>query len=1772
MDEYDPDLDVRGHGGAGSPSRSGPRHPHPDDDDDEKENSPFDEFLSTLRGRPPADHPAGHPDRSFNDESSYASSGVGAPSPPRKFSRDDDGHSSAAMATTSPPVPSPIRKSSPFARLRSKVPSRWRKRWGTPSQPLDHDGDDDHDEDNDEDTAAMTALESTTHSLARDIMEDDATDDDDDDDDDDGHDDHAHQHHHPRHGPPSNFLSRKARLTAVSRRHAFPPSKCPTGKLDDIGFQQQSNNHHNNYNNTAWIQSYDWTSEGILPSGWLEKHARALPSAVVVVTSLKERLLDEYFRGAATTENDGPVERHVVQAVEDLRMTLADKRMVPIHLVCLLPHDHSDKDERESHSRRGMGSGGKRDVWMEERLAALREKICQECYLPQSQVTILKYPQDLEKDEWEEKVRRSPYLPGAPRMAGVGADGTSTSTSTANTTTTNVAILGPRLRELDRAIRDSSAMYYSRLADHQEKKLVLWRNRYHSTNQSFVVNTTVAAMRCARYAMKAATLRELQARTEGRSSWASLAGNGNGAMTIDGGGSGLGARRWTDKGSAAMRHYEEAYRWVIELHRRAISWRAAPVGTDDTFAGLTPMTPGNAGDESPEAMTSPKFIDSPGGNIGVELAYPISPGANDSFHYPTTPGANNDNGNAPPPSQLGDRSMQRRNSNQYTQNGPFFSQLWEQCRAVASIINAKLLRSASTSSAIEAEDQWRRHRLVFLASPQNIANFHPAENDDFFGPTWHRIAYAAAELSTFACIAEGRWRRAAMHSSRRNLTPALSIMASYHQPLAPWRIYGELAEATLRLGREVHVENRMQNRMEPGFFGEESNVVFGRRKFVGSIVSGDGVGTMQWYFNSESLRDHRAMALEYVLHALDILKENDSMCPKGTVATSPDTISTEREYKPVDSSARLHYLAGRLLLGQGSPKEALSYLKLADALTKKWPSLNVAVQRTLVACVDHCRRDGIMSERPSSKDASIEMLLRPDMCKLLSTFEKSLAQRDVWEVGYAPRTLTASKEVIWTDDERGEAKPPFEFTVSFSQSTHAIASSEVLACVSIESGLDFPVFVSSIQLMTTSGLYDVTNLGQCLDKSTLQSNDGRENLKSRTMYSPRQGVLFHPKDVVFFLTELTLPSDLSSIALGGSSVDLSKFMPKNGKLCNMGYSYAAGSICNSRFENERQPITLTGKPVTLSSLDEKTQLFLGGVPLVCYGMKLSLKHASIDGDTNINSSLRLVIDRQHVLSPLGRSGAQRLIMEESNYLSYSWSRSKHHPWSLGPQCLRVHGPRPLLEVTNLSEKVTSGRGIRGTVNRMVFKLKAGADEDCRDVRVWLRCRSTKLVAANESMGEIQQTEEGPNNIEQNLTPLFVQKASDPSSTCTTEDGVKLPQGWEPRRDVARNDSNETSSPIVPHLESGKSTLLALDLFCPLSETPIPAGSPTEVNTFSTSFEVIIEYKQTRGRKVVNDESGDHVMVMHNGTLTWIPPFAADFFLTNGNQKPFPGGYQHQSNVLTKSALKNSAIDEFEMVAADGEQVRMRCVVETQGLGTESAGKILSVKEEREPQPVVLYSSSENSFMDKMKQGSKLSLSYSFSADRSIQHSNRSIKTPLGTVSVHWKPNSFVLGDDSVSEANFEKSDDFGLAYGPLSLTDIEPMKFHGPLCYILNAPFCAQLRDCPSAPKVGLPFQLTYQITNRTAKFQTLTVSMHSNSVRTDDSTYPSNNELLVTGKTKSEMQMAPFETQSIGFTFMSTVAGKVLRPPLTVSSARHQSWVINEIECMNSRYLFVMP
>ena len=144
-------------------------------------------------------------------------------------------------------------------------------------------------------------------------------------------------------------------------------------------------------------------------------------------------------------------------------------------------------------------------------------------------------------------------------------------------------------------------------------------------------------------------------------------------------------------------------------------------------------------------------------------------------------------------------------------------------------------------------------------------------------------------------------------------------------------------------------------------------------------------------------------------------------------------------------------------------------------------------------------------------------------------------------------------------DDTGKENPPFEFAVSFLEATHATSSDTVKACVSIKSCLDFQVNVESIQLLTTSGMYDVSNLEQCAaDRSQLQSWIRGEDVSSSNKQVSKLGVELNSNDLAFFLTELSLPSNLSDIALGG--IDTSKFIPKSGRLCNTGYSHAGKSI------------------------------------------------------------------------------------------------------------------------------------------------------------------------------------------------------------------------------------------------------------------------------------------------------------------------------------------------------------------------------------------------------------------------------------------------------------------------------------------------------------------------------------------------------------------------------------------------------------------------------------
>lgn len=1260
--------------------------------------------------------------------------------------------------------------------------------------------------------------------------------------------------------PQINFMSRRAKVVSVNRRHAFPPSKCPQGKMN--GMSSMIGETQGSVGN-AWLSSYNLEHEGILSKGWIEKHANVLPSALVVVTTITE-----------TSITNCDVDRHVVQAVEDFRMTLSEKRSVPIHLVCLTD---------------GVVSGQNSNRARDQLVAILKEKLCEECYLPQNQVHLLNYPTDLKPDEFETAVLRSPYRSG-------------TQNDSNNDDGAKPVIMNPHLRLLDRSLRDSSAQYYSRLAEAQERKLSLWRNRYHSSNSSFEVNTLIAGMRSARYALKVATLREFQMRTGATSTWSSVENGG---------------AKWTDKGSLCMRFYEEAYRWVIEMHRRAVTWRAT-----SNNSGSDLMTPRNN-------VSSPSITQSPGGGIGVELPLPSFPS-----EVPEPPMTVSTPPAGSPAKSAG-----------LTKDIVLYTNLWQQCRAVASIINSKLLCISDAPNCQDTVNQWKRHRLIFLASPQGIRDYNPSQRDDFFGPVWYRMLFATKELHIFACTVEEQLRRDMLLATKNGTTMP---KPSYHQMAAPWKMFSELAETIMGLGAEMKKKNSVASDV-----GGEA-----RGNFVGSNAAGE------MHLKSESQRDHKGknrclsniakpivhccthpasslihtgLALEYILHALDLFE---------VAKHSAEPLISIGDVKVSSASVRLHYLAGRLLMSADNPVGGAVHLKIAANQTKNWPSLQLLIQRALRVCEERC---SVVDDDSSSKSARLEeskinsakLLFEPETCAMLSDKEIKQAQSKSWEL--------RSKEIVWKDDASGKSKPPFDFALSFLKSTHATSGDSVWACLSIKTHVDFQLYAKTIELFTSVGKFTVSSTDPCFNKAQLHSwlkSSSPASEHSQTSFS--DGIQFTPNEVAYILTEISLPSDFSSVALGGTAIGNNFYTPDSGRATNMGFTHAHGNLCESLQEN----LLLNGKPIPISTIPESSKSLLGGIPFVCHGVEMKL-----GGNTPSVDTMRLRVEKSRLLSPLGRSGNQTLQMEECRYMAHAWSRPDHQLWCLGPRCLRILGPRPQMDISNLTNHHTDGIAVEGTVNRLMFKLQAGADVDCRGVRLSIRCRNSSGATSNEAAED--PASEGVTSVEPERKAFFVKRSdNDNASHDDVEEKTYLPKGWEQRSDMYIDESNVTSSVIAPHLEAGKSMFLPLDLFRPLHQ----AGDSTENESCTTSYEITISYRQVRTIKGMSQSSdlGDQVVVVQSGTVTWISPFTAEFSPITGNQKSFPGGIKHPSNMV-----QSASNDSSQLIAADGERIRIRCHLKANALGNRIAANIEHVLNEVRYNPesaFVACSQPERSYM------------------------------------------------------------------------------------------------------------------------------------------------------------------------------------------------------------------
>ena len=229
---------------------------------------------------------------------------------------------------------------------------------------------------------------------------------------------------------------------------------------------------------------------------------------------------------------------------------------------------------------------------------------------------------------------------------------------------------------------------------------------------------------------------------------------------------------------------------------------------------------------------------------------------------------------------------------------------------------------------------------------------------------------------------------------------------------------------------------------------------------------------------------------------------------------------------------------------------------------------------------------------------------------------------------------------------------------------------------------------------------------------------------------------------------------------------------------------------------------------------------------------------------------------------------------------------------------------------------------------------------------------------------------------------------------------------------------------------------------------------------------------------------------------------------------------------------------------------------------------------------VIFSSNPKSASNILKPGSKFGLSYivrttAKKIPRNLFSNDEEkpplLQTTLGVLQINWKPTALSLPEGIVVEQEMKEKfhlNEIGFVHGPLPSQTLSILQLRGPQCDVECTPFHAELSSFPPSPKVGIPFELEYCITNKTQLNQKLSVSMSETSAA-NGSQEPSNG-ILVSGLITGDVQLGPMESKTLCYTGLAMRAGKTPMPALTVISSRYQSWVINDAKY--PRFCHVLP
>lgn len=207
---------------------------------------------------------------------------------------------------------------------------------------------------------------------------------------------------------------------------------------------------------------------------------------------------------------------------------------------------------------------------------------------------------------------------------------------------------------------------------------------------------------------------------------------------------------------------------------------------------------------------------------------------------------------------------------------------------------------------------------------------------------------------------------------------------------------------------------------------------------------------------------------------------------------------------------------------------------------------------------------------------------------------------------------------------------------------------------------------------------------------------------------------------------------------------------------------------------------------------------------------------------------------------------------------------------------------------------------------------------------------------------------------------------------------------------------------------------------------------------------------------------------------------------------------------------------------------------------------------------LLFSPSSNEPCRSLNSGKKVNVTYVV-RPRIINDISQesSCAARLGAVHIEWSPVPLKNTEDVAMNTEPQ----FQGYHGPLPVKQARLLKQKGPLCHIEMTPFDASIQVIPPMPKVGRPFEVRYQIVNRTSLHQRLRVLMN------DSESIASSNNILISGIINGEMILGPFEKKILSYNVLVTKVGNTATPSFDVSSVRYNSWVVH-----GSKKIFVSP